>query len=83
MRYSRHLRQLDGLFDRPIAHRGLHRAHDGIVENTESAFAAAIAGHYAIECDVQLSSDGEAMVFHDDRLERLTESSGPVAARST
>ncbi len=78
MRFTQHLRQLDGLFDRPIAHRGLHDLKNNIVENTESAFAAAIAANYAIECDIQLSADGEAMVFHDKTLDRVTQSSGKV-----
>ncbi len=82
MRFSRHLRQLDGLFDRPIAHRGLHNAGKGIVENSQGAFEAAIQHRYAIECDVQLTSDGEAIVFHDETLERLTHSQGYVAQKS-
>ena len=64
---------LDWLIARPLAHRGLHDDGHGIVENTVSAFAAAIAGHYGIECDLQISADGEAMVHHDDVLGRLTE----------
>ena len=47
-----------------------------MIENTPSAFAAAIAGNYGIECDLQISADGEAMVHHDDALGRLTEGSG-------
>jgi glycerophosphoryl diester phosphodiesterase len=70
------------LIARPVAHRGLHDAATGIVENTPSAFAAAIAANYAIECDIQISADGEAMVFHDHALERLTEGSGDVNAMS-
>jgi glycerophosphoryl diester phosphodiesterase len=70
----------DWLIARPIAHRGLHDAAAGRIENTASAALAAIDGNYAIECDVQISADGEAMVFHDDRLDRLTEGHGPVAA---
>ena len=73
MRFSPQLREFDWLVARPIAHRGLHAKSKGIIENTESAFAAAIKGNYAIECDVQLAADGEAMVFHDDDLDRLTE----------
>jgi glycerophosphoryl diester phosphodiesterase len=69
------LRQLDWLVARPIAHRGLHDGHT-IIENTPSAFLAAIAGDYAIECDLQISLDGEAMVHHDDALGRLTEGAG-------
>lgn len=68
------------LIARPVAHRGLHDAAAGIVENTPSAFAAAIAGDYAIECDIQISADGEAMVFHDPTLERLTVGGGRVDA---
>jgi glycerophosphoryl diester phosphodiesterase len=64
---------LDWLTARPVAHRGLHDAQKGIIENTPSAFRAAVAGGYGIECDVQLSVDGEAMVHHDDALGRLTE----------
>jgi glycerophosphoryl diester phosphodiesterase len=61
-----------GIFERPIAHRGLHDKARGIIENSRSAFEAAIAGGFAIECDVQLTRDGVPVVFHDDRLDRLT-----------
>lgn len=64
------------LFDRPIAHRGLHDRAKGIVENSRSAFEAAIAHNYAVECDVQLSSDGEPFIFHDDSFDRLTGATG-------
>ena len=73
---------LDWLTARPVAHRGLHDASAGVIENTASAFTAAIAGNYAIECDLQVSADGEAMVHHDDALGRLTEGSGALAALS-
>jgi glycerophosphoryl diester phosphodiesterase len=63
---------------RPIAHRGLHDYAKGVVENTATAFTAAIAHGYAIECDLQLTKDGEAVVFHDEHLDRLTEGSGMV-----
>jgi len=69
---------LDWLTARPIAHRGLHDRARGIIENSSSAFAAAIAHDYAIECDLQISGDGEAMVFHDVRLDRLTGQTGRV-----
>ena len=65
---------------RPVAHRGLHDASAGIVENTPSAFAAAVAANYAIECDIQLTGDGEAMVYHDATLGRLTDGSGRLDA---
>jgi glycerophosphoryl diester phosphodiesterase len=67
---------LDWLIARPVAHRGLHDAAAGTIENTSSAFAAAAAANYAIECDLQISADGEAMVHHDDALGRLTDGSG-------
>jgi glycerophosphoryl diester phosphodiesterase len=73
---------LDWLTARPVAHRGLHDAASGVIENTASAFTAAIAGDYAIECDVQASVDGEAMVHHDAHLGRLTEGEGVLAEMS-
>jgi glycerophosphoryl diester phosphodiesterase len=69
------------LVARPIAHRGLHDRPAGIVENTLSAAEAAIQGGFAIECDVQDTADGEAVVFHDHMLERLTGERGSVRAR--
>ena len=66
---------------RPVAHRGLHDAARGILENSGSAIDAAVDAGYAIELDVQMSADGEAMVFHDFTLDRLTGESGPLAAR--
>jgi len=71
---------LDWLIARPVAHRGLHDAAKGIIENTPSAFAAAVGGRYGIECDLQLSADGEAMVYHDDTLGRLTDGDGRLDA---
>ncbi len=51
------------------AHRGLHG--DKIPENSIPAFAAAAAAGYGIELDVQLSADGDVMVFHDYTLSRM------------
>ncbi|MCE2932939.1 MAG: glycerophosphodiester phosphodiesterase [Hyphomicrobiales bacterium] len=70
--------QLEAVFARAIAHRGLHDAASGVIENTRSAFAAALHGGFGMECDLQISADGEAMVFHDFTLDRLTTSSGRV-----
>ena len=69
-------------FDRPIAHRGLHDRSAGVIENSLSAFSAAVENGFATECDVQLSSDGKPFVFHDDTLERLTGREGPVGSLS-
>jgi glycerophosphoryl diester phosphodiesterase len=66
----------------PIAHRGLHDASAGILENTLGAADAAAARRLSVECDVQLSADGEAMVFHDDAFDRLTLASGPLRLKS-
>jgi glycerophosphoryl diester phosphodiesterase len=63
---------------RPVAHRGLHDRARGIIENMPTAALAAVDGNYSIECDIQLSADGEAMVHHDDALGRLTEGSGAL-----
>ena len=82
MRFSPQLREMDWLVERPIAHRGLHNKVN-VIENTESAFDAAIKQGYAIECDVQLTADGEVIVFHDDDLDRLTTEKGPVKALTT
>lgn len=73
---------LGWLTARPIAHRGLHGLAPGVVENCPRAFEAAIAGNYAIECDVQPSADGEAIVFHDATLDRLTAETGRVEQRT-
>ena len=70
----------DWLVRQPIAHRGLHDRGAGAVENSTSAARAALSRNYAIECDVQLTADVDAVVFHDFALDRLTRESGPVAA---
>ena len=68
----------DWLTARPFAHRGLHDAADGVIENTAGAVRAALVAGYGIEVDLQISADGEAMVHHDPELGRLTEGSDRV-----
>lgn len=68
------------LCGRPIAHRGLWRPK-GAPENSLAAFEAACAGGYGVELDVRLSADGEAMVFHDDDLWRMTGAVGRMIDR--
>ena len=63
---------------RPIAHRALHDITDQRPENSRAAIRAAIEAGFGIEIDLQLSSDGRAMVFHDYDLKRLTGQSGPI-----
>ena len=70
------------LTERPIAHRGLHDAARGVIENTLAAAEAAIAGGFAIECDIQLSADEEVLVFHDETLDRLTDAKGALIEMS-
>src|SRR6185503_573372 len=68
--------ELARLIAKPFAHRGLHGP--AAPENSRAAFEAAIAAGHGIELDVQASADGEAMVFHDYELERLTEGNGAL-----
>ena len=76
------MRAPDWLTARPVAHRGLHDAARGIIENMPAAAEGAISGNFAIECDIQLTSDGEAMVHHDDELGRLTECGGALLTKT-
>ncbi|QQA45044.1 glycerophosphodiester phosphodiesterase family protein [Pelagovum pacificum] len=72
----------DVFLRRPIAHRALHDRRDGRPENSLAAIRAATARDLPVEIDVQLTADGEAVVFHDDRLDRLTDETGPVRERT-
>lgn len=80
MKARRNIHAPDWLTARPIAHRGLHADEKGVVENTLASARAAAAKGYAIECDIQRSKDDEAIVFHDDTLERLTLAEGRLDA---
>src|SRR3981189_2012826 len=79
----RQVRAPDWLTARPVAHRGLHDRARGIIENMPGAAQAAVDGNFSIECDIQLTSDGEAMVHHDDALGRLTEGFGALLTKTT
>lgn len=72
------MRAPDWLTARPIAHRGLHERARGVIENTPSAIGAAMDRGFAFEVDLQLTMDGEAMVYHDDELGRLAEGHGAL-----
>ncbi|ATU91610.1 glycerophosphodiester phosphodiesterase [Phyllobacterium zundukense] len=69
---------IDWLKNVPIAHRGLHDLNRERWENTLSAFDAAASASFAIECDVHLSADGKAVVFHDGTLDRVTGQQGNI-----
>src|SRR5271165_4928125 len=63
-----------------FAHRG---APLRAPENSLAAFALAVQGGTdAIECDVQLTADGEVVVMHDDTLDATTDGHGPVHAQT-
>ena len=62
----------------PIAHRGLHNADKGFPENSLEAVKRAVLFGYGVEIDVQISSDKKVVVFHDDKLDRLTNESGLI-----
>lgn len=52
-------------------------------ENTIAAFDRGLAaGADGLEMDVRLSADGIVVVCHDDTLDRTTDGSGPVSART-
>lgn len=60
-----------------IAHRGASAYYP---ENTMISFEGAIAmGADMVELDVQLSRDGEVVVFHDEKLSRCTNNKGKVS----
>ncbi|MEO0487850.1 MAG: glycerophosphodiester phosphodiesterase family protein [Pseudomonadota bacterium] len=65
-----------GFFDRPFAHRALHGP--GRPENSREAILAAVEAGFGIEVDVQRTADGQAVVFHDYGLKRLTGTDGTV-----
>ncbi len=69
---------LDAFLKAPLAHRTLHDVRQGRLENSVSGAKAAMAAGYGLEIDLQLSSDGVPMVFHDDHLQRLTRHVGLV-----
>ena len=54
-----------------FAHRGLHNRDKSVPENSLEAFELAAQAGYGMELDVQLSKDGQVVVFHDDTLERV------------
>ena len=65
------------LVERPIAHRGLHN-NDTVPENSLKAFSLCIDKNIPIELDVRVTKDNQIVVFHDDKLSRMTEIDGYV-----
>ena len=60
------------------AHRGLHDNASEAPENSMAAFRKAVESGYGIELDIQLTKDGEVVVFHDFTLERVCGAEGKV-----
>ncbi|MDO4851793.1 MAG: glycerophosphodiester phosphodiesterase family protein [Clostridia bacterium] len=60
------------------AHRGFYEKDQSVPENTLRAFERAVEHGYGVELDVQLTKDGEVVVFHDDIVDRETEYKGRV-----
>ena len=65
------------LVKKPIAHRGLH--DEEIPENSLAAFERAVELNCPIELDVRTIDDGTVVVFHDDKLGRMTDHDGYVS----
>ena len=65
-----------------FAHRGLHDNKSGAPENSMPAFRKAVEKGYGIELDVQLSSDGVPVIFHDLDLARACGVQGLVRERT-
>ena len=64
-------RQKAPFYGRSYAHRGLHSEDKSVPENSLEAFRLAAKAGYGVELDVQLSRDGQVVVFHDDTLDRV------------
>ena len=63
-----------------IAHRGFRSRYP---ENTMLAFQKAVdAGCDGIEFDVHLSKDGEAVIIHDETVDRTTDGTGLVGQKT-
>ena len=66
-----HKKEMEPFFNTEFAHRGLFSDNKNIPENSMKAFQEAVKQHVGIELDVHLTSDGKAVVFHDDTLTRM------------
>ena len=53
------------------AHRGFYKKDQSIPENSLPAFQRAVSKGFGVELDLQLTADGQVVVFHDDILKRM------------
>ena len=74
--------QLAPFYKRTFAHRGLYSKDQSVPENSLPAFRAAVEAGYGFELDVQLSKDGQVVVFHDDDLLRGCGEDAPVSSKT-
>ena len=68
----------DWLRNMPIAHRGIFD-NVTVAENSKTAIKKAIDANYAVELDVNITNDNKAVVFHDDKLSRMTNIDGYIS----
>ena len=68
-------RDLDFLKKTVIAHRGIFD-NLKVPENSVKSFIDAINKNYGIEFDIHLTKDNKIVVFHDDKLSRMTNKNG-------
>ncbi len=73
---------LSWLTAQPIAHRGYHDQNHKIWENTLSAFSRAVDNGFAIECDLQYTTDSIPVIFHDDDMQRLCGIKGDIREKT-
>lgn len=75
-------RDMRALTGKRYAHRGLHDGNDRVMENSIAAFRLAQGKGLGVELDVQLSRDGQVMVFHDESLDRVLGMKGKLAEKT-
>ena len=70
--------QKAAFWGRNFAHRGLHSRDRSVPENSLKAFELAAEAGYGMELDVQVTKDGQVVVFHDDDLKRVCGAEGKI-----
>ncbi len=73
-----HKPDMSAFYGRLYAHRGVHDNASDAPENSLAAFKKAVENDYGIELDIQMTKDGQVVVFHDDTLNRVCGIDGRV-----
>lgn len=68
---NNHQERMEPFKDYKFAHRGFYNNKEKCPENSIPAFKKATILGFGIELDVQKTSDGKLVVFHDESLERM------------